>query len=611
MIGSLDHATILDLLVEQARTRGSSAAMLSPGRQTLSYEALSAQIEGTGAALAAMGIGRGARVALALANGPETAVLTLAAMVWATCAPLNPALDRNACEWLLRNLGAVALIAPQGADTPAVEAARRLGLRVLRLVPQVQAASGIFELQTETPCSAVPQVPPNLDDIALVLHTSGTTARPKAVPLTHTQNMARAHAQPITHTDRCVCVAPLFTATGLAHSLLAPLAAGASIGFMREPGAQALIEAIDMFGATYFSASPAFYSALVEALDDEKSIVPTTLRFVRSSSGPLSTALKSRLENALGVPVVEGYGTTEASAITQNPLPPHRRKPGSVGTPVGAEVAIVDDAGSFLQPLGVGEVVVRGPGVMSGYENDPEANRLAFLDGWFRTGDIGYLDEEGYLFLAGRIKDIINRGGLKVSPAEIDAVLLGHPDVREAAAFGVPHPALGEDVAAAVVLREQATTTVRQLRDFALDRLAHYKVPTTIVPVAELTRDPRGKVNRSELRRTLGASLRQPFVPPRDAQEELVANVFADVLHIDRVGVFDNFFELGGDSLSAMRALARVDTLFGVSLAADSLFKWPTVAELSAGIKSAANAGQSAASSPIVPRSRKRRDGAV
>jgi oxalate---CoA ligase len=531
-------------------------------------------------------------------------------MVWATCAPLNPALARDEYELLLRSLGALALIVPQGAGTPAVDAARRLGLHVLRVEPLVRALAGIFELHTEAAHSAVSQVRPVPGDIALVLHTSGTTSRPKAVPLTHTQALARSRTQPIGDSDRCVCVAPLFTSSALAHSLLGPLAAGASIGFTRDTGAQALIEAVDTFGATYFSASPAVHSSLVEVLERGESVIPTTLRFVRSSSSALPMALKRRLEIALGVPVLEGYGITEAGMITQEPFPLRRPKQGSVGTSVGPQVAVMDEAGTFLQPRGIGEVVVRGPGVTNGYENDPVANRAAFLDGWFRTGDIGYLDEDGYLFLTGRLKELINRGGLKVSPAEVDAVLLGHPDVREAATFAVPHPALGDDVAAAVVLREHASVTMQQLRDFAREWLAPYKVPTTILKVTQFPRNALGKVNRGELSTTLSDSLRQPFVPPRDAEEELVAKVFADVLQLDQVGAFDNFFESGGDSLSGMRAVVQVNDAFGTNLVADSLFKWPTVAELSAELKSVGNANPGTPAAPMLPlRSRNRRIG--
>ena len=371
----------------------------------------------------------------------------------------------------------------------------------------------------------------------------------------------------------------MFTA-GAMHTLLAPVAVGASIVFARSRGEDALVEALQRLEPTYVPTSPTVLSSLLDRLGRQAQVTPAALRYVRSSSSALSTALQDRVELALGVPVVQGYGMTEVGPIAQNPLPPARRKARSVGISVGPEIAILDEKGTFCGPPAVGEIVVRGPGVMSGYEDDVEANRNAFHEGWFRTGDSGYLDEDGYLFITGRIKELVNRGGIKVSPAEVDEALLRHPAVLDAATFGAPHPTLGEDVAAVVVVRDHAEVSTRHLREFALEQLAAYKVPSTITIVASLPRNAAGKLNRSALAKSLSKSPRRNFVAPRNEHEERVAAIFADVLGVERVGVEDNFFELGGDSLRGVQVIARANRAFGASVGAESLFRWPTVEEL-------------------------------
>jgi hypothetical protein len=271
-----------------------------------------------------------------------------------------------------------------------------------------------------------------------------------------------------------------------------------------------------------------------------------------------------------------------------------------VGLPVRSEVAILGDDGSFLPAGDAGEIVVRGPEVFGGYEGDPEANRNAFFGDWFRTGDLGFIDQDGYLYLTGRLKDIINRGGVKVPPSEIDALLLRHPAVADAATCGIAHPTLGEDVVAAVILRAGHAATPQQLRDFAFDALADYKVPSRIVPVSEIPRSPLGKVRRRELAEMLSAAFRPAYDPPRDAREALVARQFAEVLGIERVGCFDNFFSLGGDSLRAAQIANRLNAVFDCQLDSASMFRRPTVAELAVEIAARLRGRDAHAAPPIV-----------
>jgi acyl carrier protein len=252
-----------------------------------------------------------------------------------------------------------------------------------------------------------------------------------------------------------------------------------------------------------------------------------------------------------------------------------------VGKAAGPEVAVMDEAGNLLPPGALGEVVIRGANVTNGYVDNPTANAAAFTKGWFRTGDQGWLDPDGYLFLTGRLKELINRGGEKVAPREVDEVLLEHPDVAQAVTFAVPHPTLGEDVAAAVVLREPAAATEPMIRHYLFGRLADFKIPSQVLIVDEIPKGATGKVQRIGLAEKFAWRLKREFVAPRSDLEREVANVVAEVLGLARVGVDDNFFALGGDSLRATRVSSRLRAAFRVNFSIATVFKKPTVAELS------------------------------
>ena len=586
MNGELPPRTIHDLLVGQAARYDQAPAIVTLDKTTLTYRGLLIEVDAAVAALAVAGVGRGIRVAMTFPNTPDALVLMLALMADMVCVPMNPALARASCYALLRDLRVAALIAPDGEDTHAVAVARELGLTLLRLSPRAVGVAGGFTLHVEAarPRTSVAQQWPRPDDLAILFQTSGTTAQPKTVPLTQAQVVARARTQPIDGADRCLFVPPMYTAGAMAHTLLAPIAAGASIGFPRGGGTFELLQALERLDITYFSTNPAVLASLHEQITERPPKRPLALRFIRSAGSALTAALQLRIEAAFGVPVIQGYGTTETGTVAGNPLPPGRRKHGSVGPSVGPEIAIADENGKHLGPNLPGEIVVRSPGVMSGYESDRDANRDAFRDGWLRTGDLGHLDQDGYLFITGRLKEIINRGGFKVSPAEVDAALLRHPDVLEAAAFGVGHPTLGEDVAAAAVVRSNATLSPRELREFSFEHLTPYKIPTAIVFVAALPRSATRKVDRSALAKDLKHALRTNFVAPRNAPEDLVASIFAEVLGIGRVGVGDNFFELGGDSLRGAQVTMRVNAAFGSNLAVETLFRSPILADFAAAV---------------------------
>jgi len=294
--------------------------------------------------------------------------------------------------------------------------------------------------------------------------------------------------------------------------------------------------------------------------------------------------------------VVEAYGMTEAAhQMTSNPLPPRERRPGSVGVAAGPEVAVMDDEGRVLPAGTTGEIVIRGANVTRGYLDNPQANVTAFTDGWFRTGDQGLIDTDGYVYLTGRLKEIINRGGEKVSPREVDEALLEHAAVRQAVAFGVRHQSLGEDVAAAVVLKEGVTATEDEIRAFLFGRLAEHKIPSRIVVVDDIPKGATGKIQRIGLEAKLAGQLKPAFVPPRDVIEAQVAEVFSEVLGIDNVGAFDNFFALGGDSIRGFQTLTRLRTRLQAELPIFELFRGPTVAQVAQGIAAVRQAAENAA----------------
>ncbi len=460
---------------------------------------LRSTVEHLAARLAMLGVAAGERVAIVLPGGPTLALCFLAAATVATAAPLNPRYREEEFAFYYADTNATTLLI--GPDTPpAALAAASLAMRVITVQPD---AHGQLELEivrgVRTPQTLML---PTADAVALVLHTSGTTSRPKRVPLRHRNLVASAQhivqTLAITPDDTTLCVMPLFHIHGLVASLLAPLAAGGTV--VATPGFDALRfwSLVRDAAPTWYSAVPTMHQMLLARAERNPEVLRGhRLRFVRSSSASLPPAVMEQLETVIGAPVIESYGMTEAShQMTSNLLPPGERLAGSVGFGVGVQVAIMAEDGSLL-PAGVrGEVAVRGPNVMDGYENNPQADALAFVDGWFRTGDQGIRDAAGRLTLTGRLKELINRGGEKIGPIEIDDVLLRHPAVAEALAFAAPHPTLGEEVHAAVVLRPGAVADARALRDHCATLLADFKVPRTIYLLESLPRGATGKLQR-------------------------------------------------------------------------------------------------------------------
>ncbi len=487
----------------------SAPALVAPGRRSLSYGDLRQLVTEVRADFHRCGIGRGMRIALQMQNGPVMAAAFLATGATGTAAPLNPALRREECDFYLSDIKAAALVTEAAADGPAVAAAEALDIPVIRVIEDPATAGGF---RIDGPAA---EAPPDTaaaggEDIALLLHTSGTTARPKLVPLSHANLHASARniaaALELGAADRCLNVMPLFHIHGLIACLVAPLSAGGSVAVPPGFDAFAFFRWLTDAAPTWYSAVPTMHQTiLARAARNRDAIAASRLRFIRSSSASLPPTVMAELEDAFGVPVIESYGMTEAThQMASNPLPPAARKPGSVGVAAGPEVAVMDPDGVLLGPETVGEVVIRGANVTAGYLDRPDANAEAFIDGWFRTGDLGRIDPEGYLFLEGRIKEIINRGGEKISPREVDEAFLAHPAVAQAVAFAVPHRKLGEDLAVAVVAADGAAPTPDTLRRFVAERLAPFKVPRRILVVDTIPKGPTGKLQRIGLAKQLG-----------------------------------------------------------------------------------------------------------
>ena len=471
-------------------------AVIVPDGPEVTYEQLWDQIGNVGRAMRGNGVQPGDPIGIVLGNNLEYLVAFMAtASIRAVAAPLNPGYKAEEFRFYLEDAGTKAVIVPPG-DHPAREAASQLKLRIWEcgLDPKGQVT---FSAGGKVPLDDTWK-PPVASDVALFLHTSGTTSRPKGVPLTHGNLMASianiAATYHLTPDDRSLIVMPLFHVHGLIGATLSTLHTGGAVVVPPKFSAGTFWPTAAKYGVTWYSAVPTIHQILLGRADQDNA-PRGSLRFIRSCSSALAPATFQQLEDRFGAPVLEAYGMTEAAhQMASNPLPPGPRKPGYVGKGTGVDVVILDEQGN-LQPIGKqGEVSIRGVNVMHGYLNNPEANASSFTNGYFRTGDQGVIDQDGYLMLTGRLKELINRGGEKISPLEVDAALLEHPAVAEAVSFAAPDAKYGEEVHAAVVLKADATPA--EIQAFCGKRLADFKVPKVIHVTQAVPRTATGKIQR-------------------------------------------------------------------------------------------------------------------
>jgi len=472
------------------------SALITPAGINWTYTELEEKINNLSIELSNLEIGHKDRLAIVHPQDHAFATVFFAALrIGAHLAPLNPAYIPSEFEFYLDVVKPKLIIVPYDTPDGIKIAANNLHLPLLLI------DSSLKLMPVGSWTRSLPDNP-SPDDTALFLHTSGTTGRPKGVPLRH-RNLAASiknisGALKLKENDTSLCVMPLFHIHGLMVSLLTPLSTGGTVVLAPRFSASNFWKWVCDNKVNWYSAVPTIHQVLLSRADEDGAPKPSPLRFIRSSSSPLAVSTFKALEERFGCPVIEAYGMTEAShQITTNLLPPNERKAGIVGMGYGVNISIIGDINKILPHNCEGEVVIKGPNVIDHYENNIEANKSSFIDGWFRTGDIGVLSKDGYLTLLGRIKELINKGGEKISPIEIDHVLLSHNAVKEAASFPFPDKKYGEVPAAAVVLKK--VMDEQEILDFCSKHLSSFKVPSKIFILNELPKNATGKIQRKKL----------------------------------------------------------------------------------------------------------------
>ena len=584
--GAEGYHTIAELLARGTAARPEHVAIEAPGQPALSYRELQARVNGLAELLHGAGVSPGSRVALSMPSNSDMSVALLAVTLAGTAAPLNPGYVLKECRAYLEAMHITHVLTADNHPTPACRAAGDLGLPAFK-VQGAEAAPLQLVTGDTTRAPAAPWSPPDPQATAVVLLTSGSTAQPKRVPLTH-RNLcasvrdvcASVHLGP---EDRCLSMWEQFHIGGLTDLLLAPLASGGTVISGGTFDVDRFFTLLETHRPTWYQAVPTALNALVQAAAlSGRQQIPSSLRFIRSVAAALSPELKAEVESLFGVPVIQTFGMTEASPlITSTRLPPAPSKEGSVGVSAGPEVAIMGSGNAMLPPGETGEVVTRGANVMAGYEDARDLNRELFVDGWFRTGDLGFLDRDGHLFLTGRSKDLINRGGEKISPQEVDNVLQRHPAVSECATFSIPHPTLGEDIAVAVVPSTRVNVSAEELQAFSGTHLAPFKVPRRVVFVSELPRTASRKVKRHALTQQFSVQTASgEAMSPRTPCEHDLYAIWKRMLRIDSLGVESDFADLGGDSITGVALLEAVQQYHGKPLPTRMLRRITTIADM-------------------------------
>lgn len=569
---------------------------LGHGQRALTYEELARLIADFRTQLQHFGLGLQDRIAIVHSGGAEMAATVVGIAASSIAVPLNP--DLSAGEFALhlrdKNVGAVAV--EKGLDSPVRLVAQELSLPLLEITQEDLQVAGKIALQGPSNPLSTPPPLPTETDLMLVLTTSGTTSYGKIVPITHGQVIERARQitqmLELTPKDRGMNLMPLFHVGGLSAGIAAALYSGSSLMPIKNGHVNALFRSLEETLPTYIAGGYTVFHAIerkASAYQDVIDRVKPHIRMLRTGTGHLDREIADHLEQIFEATVVEAYGSSETGFMSCTALTPDRNKSDSVGRPQHTEVSIVDPKGVEMPVGQEGEIVVKGDNVFSGYENDPDQNIAAFSNGFFHTGDQGLLDEDGYLFITGRIKEMINRGGMKITPQEIDQALLSHSAVADAAAIPITHPSLGEDVAAVVNLVEGKSLTAQDLIRYLGDHLAPYKIPNRVFFADSLPRTATGKIQRRELAVQMQAELeasapRQPTAEPHQLTplESTLLSIWRESMGNPDIGVQDNFFELGGDSLQAVDLFLLVEKRLDQRLPRDILFEAGSVAEMAA-----------------------------
>ncbi len=588
--------TIGPIIRNHALARPGHPAVVSSGKATLDYATLQRQIDDIGRQLRRGGLSPTARIGIVLPEGPEAVLAILAIVCHAAAVPISNDASVQDLNYLIDDGCLDAVLLTPAAAPQLRKAALERGIAIIEANPTRGATIGLTV--RVPPCAEPATGEPEADFIALILQTSGTTGRRKLVPLTHANLVAEAGKIGdwfnLTPDDRCLNMLPLHYAHGLRQVLFPPILTGGSVARPRNPMQLDIVGWLGGLKPTWYSTFPIFHQSILDLIVANDAPPQHVLRFALSAGTPLKPALRAGLERALGVPVLEFYGIGEGGHMTANLAAPGLRRDGTCGRARSGELMIALD-GKEVEAGRTGEICLRGPTVIAGYLGDPELNKDVFVDGWFRTGDLGRIDADGFLSIDGRVKELINRGGEKVAPGEVERALLRHPAVGEAAACGMPHDRLGEDIAAAVVLRDAAQTTPDELQRFLRSELKLFQVPRFIAIVRELPKDVTGKVQRRELAATLAraaaASANSNADDPNCPLAAELMQIWCGLLQCESIGLDDDFFVKGGDSLLAVQMRLAIEKRTGLDLPDSLPFEAPTIRQMTQAITEGSHNG--------------------
>lgn len=556
----------------------------SPHRPKTSYRELEYMLCRAQTQLAQAGIQAQAKVALWINSSPEFAVASVALSDGAVCIPFSIHTTVHEAYNYFQYLGIEALLTDESEDSPLVLMASELGVKTIFIEVQHQKPSGTFEVVSvlDETKNTWPKASPS--QTAFIFQTTGSTAKPKIVPITMEAICVAAKSMAdllkLGEGDTCLNFLPLHFIHGLVTSVYVPLLAGGKVVFPGTFEKHAFCTWLKVYNPTWFSASPAIYSDILKLSSDQQhQLGNTNLRFIRVGSAPISQEQAMKLERLFNVPLIEAYGMTETMVITCNAV--DERKIGSVGKPLTSQVKILDANGQICKPRQIGSILVKGKTITKGYLNNPEANREVFQNSWFVTGDLGWMDAEGYLYLVGRTKEMINKGGQKIAPGEIEQALNSHNGIEESVVFAIPHPLLGEDVVAAVLLKPQHAYHQNELKRYMSRLLSPHKIPQRILVVESFPRSENGKILRQQVvawaKRTIEETQASFTSSSLSREETYVQQYFSRVLKKDTIDVDEDFFALGGTSLDIAAFVSEMSDELGEEIKGRSLVEYPTI----------------------------------
>lgn len=586
--------TYNDIISFWARETPNAPALLGPDQSPVNYQCLHQLVNEFQSELARCGFGRNDRIAVVHSGGAEMAAALIGILCNATVAPFNPAMSTGEFYLHFQDKSIKALAIEEDLSSQARNAAEKLGLPILEIKQIDPAKAGKVQLiGTAGSHTGFTPEPVDAEDLAVVFTTSGTTSYGKTVPLSHRIVMPRVanmvQMMKFTNQDRILNIMPLFHTSGFSAGLLTTLYSGASFFPIKNNDVDKLFHCLGDAKPTVIAAGYTVFHSIERKAHDHLDAIETakpSLRMLRTGTGHLDQKITERLEEVFDTPVIEAYGSAETSFMACTGIPPAPRKVGSVGQPDRNRIFVVDAAGDLTPTMEKGEIVVNKETAFDGYENNPTANQESFSKDWYHTGDEGYLDEDGFLFITGRIKEMINRGGVKIIPTEVDQVALKHDAVREAVSFPLPHKTLGEDLVLSIVLEADKTISESELKAFMKDYLIPNKIPSRIIFVDEIPKGATGKAQRRKLHHQLQVSSSEDAELIGDPDGAIPADtlnmqkIWQDVLGREKIGLDENFFALGGDSLQAVDLFLQIEKLMGRRLPRDILFEAGTIREM-------------------------------